>query len=174
MRVIDSLEETRFTALDYERLPEGFPCELIEGQLVKEPSPTFGHQDVIARLVALLVPRVAPGCVACAPLDVHLDDFNVLQPDVLVWRSAPDRDAQRVPVPVVVVEVLSPSTAERDRGRKTRLYLTAGAAEVWLIEPTTGAIEVHTTAGVTTHGPDENVTSRAIPAFSTSGADLTR
>ncbi len=38
-----------FTRDDYLRLPEGFPAELIQGQLVKEPAPTSDHQGLVVR-----------------------------------------------------------------------------------------------------------------------------
>ena len=172
MRLTD-VTETRFTIRDYERLPEDLRCQLIEGELVKEPSPTFGHQSIVSRLIGLLDRRLVTGSAVPSPIDVVLDDFSVLQPDVAIWRTAPDKDVQWVPTPTVVIEVLSPSTEQRDREQKTRLYLSGGVAEVWLIAPATGVIEVHTSEGATTHGPEETVTSAAIPEFSTSGADLT-
>ena len=45
---------THFTREDYDRLPEGFPCELIEGELVKEPSPFYQHQRVSLRLARII------------------------------------------------------------------------------------------------------------------------
>jgi Uma2 family endonuclease len=168
-----SSTETRFTIRDYEQLPEGFPCELIEGRFVKEPAPFFGHQRVITRLVHLLAGAVGTDRVAPSPIDVVIDDFSVLQPDVAVWTEAPERDARWVPTPALVIEVLSQSTASRDRDEKTHLYLAAGIAEVWLIEPETGVIEVHTVHGVRTFAADERVTSAIVPEFTTSGAELT-
>ena len=173
MRLTD-VTETRFTIRDYERLPEDLRCQLIEGQLVKEPAPTFGHQSIVSRLIGLLDRGLVTGSAVPSPIDVVLDDFSILQPDVAIWRTAPDKDVQWVPTPTVVIEVLSPSTEHRDREQKTRLYLAAGVAEVWLIQPTTGVIEVHTNARVTAHAPDETVTSAAIPELSTSGRDLAR
>jgi Uma2 family endonuclease len=174
MRAIDSVRESRFTILDYERLPEGFPCELIEGAFVKQPSPTPKHQNVIMRLTVLAANGIGTDRVVGAPLDVVLDDFSVLQPDVALWLSAPDWSERWVPTPAVVVEVLSPSTTQRDREQKTRLYLEGGVAEVWLVDPDSGAIEVHTSGAVSKHTPDEVVTSSTIPELSTSGSQLTR
>jgi len=173
MRLSDATE-TRFTIRDYERLPDDLRCQLIEGQLVKEPSPTFGHQSLVTKLLVIIAAAIGPDRVVGAPMDVVLDDFSVLQPDVVIWSQAPARDVRWVPTPTVAIEVLSPTTERRDREQKTRLYLAAGVAEVWLIQPTTGVIEVHTSEGVATHAPDETVTSAAIPKLSTSGGELTR
>jgi len=103
-----------------------------------------------------------------------IDDFSVLQPDVAIWKSAPDVDVRWAPIPAVAIEVLSRSTAARDRDQKTRLYLSAGVAEVWLIDPNSGSIEVHTKSGMRTFTVDDKVASAAIPEFTTSGAALIR
>ena len=74
----------QFTRADYERLPEGFPAELIDGMLVKEPSPTWDHQTFVGRLFTRLQDFAGAGRVVVSPIDVFIDDYNVLQPDVLV------------------------------------------------------------------------------------------
>ena len=78
-----------------------------------------------------------------APLDVHLADHSIVQPDVIYvapgnrfiiqdWiRGAPD----------LVVEVLSPSTSRRDRMHKLRLYAESGVKEYWIVDPVSEVIE---------------------------------
>ena len=163
-----------FTQRDYLQLPEGFPAELIEGEFVKEPSPTYWHQGLILRLVAPLLRSVDLDRVILAPADVFIDDWNVLQPDVLV--RAPE-DAVRGPaarsaIPVLVVEVLSPSTAHRDRERKTGIYLRAGVGEVWIVDPDAGAVEVHTSSGVRVFRGGEVAESRVVEGFRLSWSAL--
>jgi len=163
-----------FTRSDYERLPDGFPCELVEGQLVKEPAPIYRHQRVIVRLIAALLETVGADRAVTAPIDLFIDDHNVLQPDVAVFATALARDVRHIPTPQIVVEVLSPSTAARDRGRKTGIYLRAGVGEVWLIDPYSGSIEVHTSLGVTGNAGHEVVRSDVIAEVALRGADLIR
>jgi len=162
----------KFTRRDYERLPEGFPCQLVEGELVKEPSPIYRHQRVISRLFEALLVAVGAERVVTSPIDLFVDDYNVLQPDVAVFATPLSRTIRHIPVPAVVIEVLSPSTASRDRDQKTRIYLGAGVAEVWLIDPVTGAIDVHTPAGVASTSPDDRAMSTALPAIALCGAEL--
>ncbi len=47
-----------FTRADWEALPEGFPAQLVGGQLLREPAPTYGHEDVRMRLLRRLMPLV--------------------------------------------------------------------------------------------------------------------
>ncbi len=62
-----------FTRKDYMALPEGFPVELIRGELVKEPAPTFGHQGLVGDLHVLLRSVVGRRAVL-SPIDVFVDE----------------------------------------------------------------------------------------------------
>jgi hypothetical protein len=44
------IQNRKVTSEDYKKLPEGAPYELIEGMLVLEPSPEYGHQHVLMNL----------------------------------------------------------------------------------------------------------------------------
>jgi Uma2 family endonuclease len=165
----------RFTRADYARLPEGFPAQLVRGSLVKEPSPTYGHQRLVHLLLERLSACVGRDRVVPAPMDVGLDDHNVYQPDVVVLRDVPDADVRDVGIPWIVVEVLSPSTARLDREVKATRLLAAGVAEVWLVDPRARTIERRDASGaVIASSPGEigDVASTAIPGFRLSLADL--
>jgi Uma2 family endonuclease len=107
-------------------------------------------------------------------MDVFVDDWNVLQPDVLVIRPEvlAEADTEGPGIPLLVVEVLSPSTARRDRSRKTRIYLRAAVCEVWLVDPSARTIELHTTAGVERFAGEARAASAAIPGFTLAWTDL--
>jgi Uma2 family endonuclease len=168
------LVEGAFTRADWSLLPEGFPAQLVEGDLVKEPAPTYGHQIFVLRVAASLHRLVGVERAPVAPLDVGLDDFNVYQPDVVVLRKRLPLDARDVGIPLLVVEVLSPSTASRDRGVKRRRLLAAGVEEVWLVDPVLRSVEVHDAAGVRTASGKDVLRSRSLPAFSIVPAELFR
>jgi Uma2 family endonuclease len=138
---------------------------LIEGELVKEPSPTWKHQGIVVALTNRLLACVGERRLLVAPADLVLDRWNVMQPDLLVFAS--DVGAAQVPgeFPILVVEVLSPGTEARDRGVKCKRYLQAGIAEVWLVDPRAGRIEVRTRAGSRQYGADEEAASDVLPGF---------
>jgi Uma2 family endonuclease len=166
--------ETKFTQADYMRLPEGFPVELIDGELVKEPAPTYGHQRIASYVHVELYRLVGRGRVVESPIDLFIDEHNVLQPDVLVVEKPLGPKAKRARLPLLVVEVLSPSTAFRDRRQKRRIYLEAGVAEVWILDPETETIEVHARGSVREAGMGETVDSDAVPGFSLAPREVFR
>ena len=155
----------KFTRADYMRLPEGYPVELIDGQLVKEPSPTYSHQWIVGKLLVDLHGLVGPSRVVPSPIDVFVDKHNVLQPDLLVLDVPLGPDTKHATLPALVVEVLSPSTEVRDRMVKRRIYLEAGVREVWIIDPDAGAVDVYRKGGELTFGLDDPIQSAVLPAF---------
>jgi Uma2 family endonuclease len=70
---------------------------------------------------------------------------NDYEPDVLFYRpekASPIEPGQLLfPVPDFIAEVLSESTAERDRGVKFRDYAAHGVPEYWLVDPQTEMVE---------------------------------
>ena len=128
---------TPFVRADLELMPDdGRRYELIDGSLVVTPAPAFRHQVVSGQLHLLLAAACPDEMVVLfAPLDVALDDRSVLQPDLLV---APRRafTAQDLPTaPLLVVEILSPSTRHIDLGLKKARYETAGTSAYWVVDP---------------------------------------
>ena len=140
----------KFTVADYMTTPDDKRFELLDGELVLAPSPTTRHQRILSGLYLALEDFVASGQlgqVFFAPIDVLLDDTDVVQPDLLFVsnaRSAIITEANIQGAPDLVVEVLSPSTGARDRGYKQTLYAAHGVAEYWLVDPEAERVEVLT------------------------------
>ncbi|MCZ2094973.1 MAG: Uma2 family endonuclease, partial [Anaerolineae bacterium] len=80
--------QTKITADEFLQLPEtNTLTELIDGEIVVAPAPRDSHQDTVFE-AAKYVERIAPhGKIRLAPIDVYLDDINVVQPDVM-WNGA--------------------------------------------------------------------------------------
>ncbi|WGX96466.1 Uma2 family endonuclease [Nocardioides sp. L-11A] len=125
------------TALDVAELTgEGARYELIDGVLTEMAGCSEEHQDVVVHLIALLF-RLRPTTmkVLTAPFDI-IDDHTAVQPDVVVIPKGPPTDHGYVEgAPLLVVEVLSPSTALYDLNTKFKRYERAGVASYWAIDP---------------------------------------
>lgn len=110
--------------------------ELVDGVLLVSPSPRPLHQRVVARVLAAVSQSCARDCEALpAPVDVVLSDHTVLIPDVVVGRRADYTDRALVGVPVLAVEVISPSSRHVDTRLKRAKLEEAGCPHYWLIDP---------------------------------------
>jgi len=156
----DPISQRRVTYSDYAALDDGRRYQVLSGILVAEPAPTTLHQQVVANLFHVLrdhidnhIDRMAGGILLPSPVDVILDpeeQVEVLQPDI-VWvrpeRSAIVGMAAIFGVPDLVVEVLSPSNAMRDRSEKIPRYRRFGVPHVWILDPEMRLLEEMVLAG---------------------------
>ncbi len=129
---------------------DGNRYEILHGELLVTPPPAFGHERVGTKLLVELI-RWCEAHTDWTVLPrggVYVSQTNWFEPDVVVYPASGDgvTDWRALPVPVLVVEVLSPSTRKRDRHRKRPVYLAHGVPEVWTLDPTTLEIERWTTA----------------------------
>jgi Uma2 family endonuclease len=128
--------------LEYEdlvRLPDdGLIHELLDGELVVSPSPAPVHQRVVLKLARRLgdhVERLRLGELFVAPLDVILGPHDVLEPDLLVVTDPALTTHRAIEgPPALVVEVLSPSSASRDRVTKAQRYAVGGVTHYWIVD----------------------------------------
>lgn len=122
------------------------PIELVEGVVYMAPSPNYDHQKISVHLSTRLLTILPNGDVGVAPLDVHFDDETILQPD-LFWVSQGNpncilQDGYWHGAPDLCIEILSPSTAIRDKRDKFALYERFGVREYWIVDPTHQVVDV--------------------------------
>ena len=138
----------KFTYEDYCNAPEGKRYELHDGDLVLVPSPKEQHQTTTLDLAAEIrhfARTTGIGRAFVAPFDIVFSNHDVVQPDVIFVSTerldiiTPDNIQG---APDLVIEVLSPSTAHRDRTFKRALYARHGVREFWLVDTDTHTIEV--------------------------------
>jgi Uma2 family endonuclease len=139
----------RVSYADLERAPEdGCRYELHDGEVFVVPSPLPKHQVVALRIVEMLSEYVRQhgGFCVTSPIDIVFSDYDVLQPDVIYFSPARAHlvDINRVirHAPDLCVEVLSPSTAPADRGKKMQMFERYGVREYWIVDPAAEAIEI--------------------------------
>ena len=147
--------QERVSYADLERWPEdGRRYELYDGEVFEIPSPIPLHQMISARLHLALAEyvRTHGGVVLYAPLDIVLTDFDVVQPDVLLFTSERQHlvNPRKVTrhAPDLAIEILSPSTSANDRGRKLRLLARHRVKEYWLVDPDGVTVEVYRLSGL--------------------------
>ena len=147
------------------------PRELAYSRVREPAAPFFSHQALVLQVAKIWSNHVEPrqlGRVAVAPVDVVLDHERslIVQPDVLFIATA------RLSIirnqvwgaPDLVAEVLSESTANRDRGEKLEWYRQYGVRECWLVDLYGDSVTVVDFSGAApdtrrAHGPEPIVSS---------------
>ncbi|HEX7052040.1 MAG TPA: Uma2 family endonuclease [Longimicrobiales bacterium] len=143
-------ERSRWSYADFARLPsdDGNRYEVIAGVLHVTPSPRSLHQLIAVRLGQLLNGFAEDHRLGWVfgPVDVLFAEGDYLAPDLVFIR----RDRREIisdrgieAAPDLVIEILSDSTARRDRGLKRERYALYGVAEYWVVDPDARTIDVH-------------------------------
>jgi Uma2 family endonuclease len=132
---------------DLDRLPEApRHTELIDGALVFMISPQRAwHGRTVSGLLFALAEQAPAGLEVEREMTICLDKRNRPEPDLLATRAPydPDRTFYTPDEVLLVVEVVSPESAHRDRTVKLRKYAEAGIANYWRIEDEDGSPVVH-------------------------------
>ncbi len=138
----------RWTAAEVRALPDkpGTTYEVIDGELIVSPGPSFPHQRVAYEFTwrfetHVRTPRVA--YVLNGPGEIEADPHTLVQPDIFVVAPVNGRcpvDSNAVERFHLVVEVISPRSVRTDRVKKRRLYQRMGV-EYWIADPNARVIE---------------------------------
>ncbi len=138
----------KMTALEYEKLPEGPPQQLIDGEIIMTPSPSFYHQRIVLKLATIFENFVVTnnlGVVNASPIDVYLKEDEVYQPDIIFISNEQKKIIGRTVkgAPDLVVEILSPSNAYYDLTHKKNIYEETGVKEFWVVDPEGKTVEIY-------------------------------
>jgi len=134
-------------------LPENQIGEILYGELHAQPRPAYRHALAASSIGDELVSPFQKGrhggpggwWILDEP-ELHLD-MNIMVPDLAGWKK------ERMPqipdvawldlVPDWVCEILSPSTAQKDRSLKMPLYAKYGVKHIWLVDPAIRTLEAY-------------------------------
>lgn len=121
--------------------------ELIDGiPIAMSPAPVPQHQRVAGNLSAELHNALKNAkCKKCSiyhPIDYKISDDTILVPDLLIVCGKIDKKYLDFP-PALVVEILSPSTALRDRNTKFDIYQQQGVKYYLIVDSAKQTVEVY-------------------------------
>ncbi|HWB91721.1 MAG TPA: Uma2 family endonuclease [Puia sp.] len=135
----------KYSYVDYEKWEDRW--ELIDGTpYVKSPEPVYGHQRIATRLSGEFYFQLknSPIYTVCQPLNYKIADDTVLQPDMLIICGDVGYNQLYLNFPpLLVAEVLSPSTALRDRNTKFKIYQTQGVRYYLILSPDNKEVEIY-------------------------------
>ena len=157
-----------YTIDDYLSLPDDRRVELIDGYFYDMTGPTYTHQLIVGQIHFQLLSQAEKHTCPCypfiSPADVQLDcnEWTVVQPDVLVVCDLSKiQHGRYFGAPEFVVEVLSPSTRNKDMFLKGGKYQRGGVKEFWMVDPRGERVTVYdfreTDTRITIYGFDDKV-----------------
>lgn len=173
--MLRSKGEKKYTWQDYLAWPDEERWEVIDGVAYgMTPSPSSRHQVVAGNFFALVRERLrGKSCrVFVAPLDVYLDDFNFVQPDVMVVCDEKKIRDRIYGAPDLVVEVLSPATSLKDKREKKDLYEKFGVREYVIVHPEEMLVERFFLSEGGFKGPDVFGSQEVLPLLFLDGVEV--
>ncbi|MEO8452395.1 MAG: Uma2 family endonuclease [Gemmatimonadota bacterium] len=127
---------------------DGNRYELVDGELLVSPSPRGPHQRGVMELLHLVHPYVKShrlGYTITSPADLDLRSGQLVQPDFFVGGMVGKREPvewEDYGIPILVAEILSPSTARYDRVTKRRRYQRSALPIYWIVDLDARLVEV--------------------------------
>lgn len=154
MSKLQNNPDQKYTYAEYLHWPEDERWEIIEGLAYMQGAPSWQHQAISGEIFSQFHSyfKVNPCRVFASPFDVCISENNesdeeisniVCQPDIVViCDESKLRKTGYFGVPLLIVEISSPSTAKRDKILKFNKYEKVGVKEYWIVEPENKLINV--------------------------------
>ncbi len=170
---------TLLTSDQFLALPEEFDQhgnrikdELIGGEVVKMPQPSYFHDRIKNRISRLLGryldanPAVQFDSVV--ETGAQVSDYDTFVPDVALVRVGEQPLSVRIyrGAPELAIEVVSPTDTARHLKRKVDAYLEGGAKSVWIVYPEARSVMVHTSGSVRELKAHQFIEDPLLPGFS--------
>jgi len=138
----------KYTVEEYYSWDTSFRCELFEGTIVLQNSPTTKHQGLLGEIFVQLYNFLkGKSCrVFVSGFSVHLstEENTALLPDIIVVCDMSKlTDRNYFGAPDFIVEILSPSTAHMDKKKKFDKYRKYGVREYWIVDPESDTLQVN-------------------------------
>ena len=146
--VPDPLASTTLSYAAYAEIPaDGQRWEFLDGEVFVTPAPSPAHQFAVLRLGRFLednLPAFGQDAIAfVSPIDVILNDSEIVQPDAVVARRGQVSGRGIEGAPPLLVEVVSPTRHDLDREIKARRYAANGVERLWLADPVARTIDCY-------------------------------
>jgi Uma2 family endonuclease len=175
-------DEARWSTLSHDT---GLRYEVIDGVLYMGTSPSPKHQwitNCLARKFFAQIQDKSAGIILWTPVGLFMPGTDPVQPDIMILKPE-DKGliaaGKLATIPLLIVEILSPSNADHDLVTKRNAYAHADVPEYWILRPTEQDVLVHSDPEPTTGlyrqvrriAPDADLVAATLP-FRTPVRDL--
>ena len=170
----------KLTYDSYLQFPEdGNRHEIIDGIHYISSSPVPYHQALSRHIQFQLYAAIELndlGQVINAPIAVQFSEYDVVEPDIIVVlkENRIITETRVKGAPDLVVEILSPSTADRDQNLKKDLYQQNGVPEYWIVDPKAKVLRKYSLAEQTYGEPVSCTDAVSFDGLPDVTVDLTR
>ncbi len=149
MNILSNRQKERYTYQDYLSWSDDERWEIINGQAYyMGPAPKIRHQRILRNLswqFGKQLNKLEECELFTAPTDVVFDEFNVVQPDILIVCDRQKVTEDNIQgAPDLIIEIASASTELRDKREKLRLYEHFGVKEYIIVFPEREYLERYT------------------------------
>lgn len=155
----------QFEAMDKD---DSLTYELIDGIVLMAPSPSDEHQDVGVRIITTAAVKLkGTPCMPTYERDIKFNN-NICRPDVMIkCKDDPN-------VPIIIFEIVSPTSKRRDYVLKAAIYAESGAAEYWIIDTSAQTVIIHDYVNddIRVYTQGATIISNALPEFTISLAEI--
>ena len=123
--------------------------DLVNGQLKERPDVAFWHEILLGHLFAMLYDHIADhdlGLLVSSKAKLKISKFGGREPDIFFVSKALFHLVGKnlfKGVPPLVIEILSPTTANEDRVDKRQEYAGLGVGQYWFVDFQNRRIEVY-------------------------------
>lgn len=146
-------EDNMLTYDQYLSMGENVKYEIIDGELYNmSPSPSVKHQTIAKELVTEFnIYLRGKKCEVIPEIDVSLEGLEDVtkirewvRPDIsVICDKSKKKENHIAGAPDLVIEILSKSTAQKDKVTKFNLYKNSGVKEYWIVDPAYDLVEVY-------------------------------
>lgn len=141
MQEAENLKSITLEEFDAMERDERFRYELIDGTVLMSPRPTRDHQRINFKLAKAIDGLLdTPKCEVLQEIELPLNKTSIV-PDLSIICGDECKDENSLPL--VVIEILSPSTAQHDLFYKLNKYHDLGISEYWIVDPKAKSITIH-------------------------------
>jgi len=118
--------------------------EIIDGfPYAMSPKPMIKHQQTSGRIFSELDKDSCPECLVAMEIDYKIADDTIVSPDVLFACGEDLGEKYLLKTPQIIFEVLSPSTAKKDRNEKYSLYEEVGVEYYVIVDSQLHKAEIY-------------------------------
>lgn len=136
MTLLKELQPVTLAEFEAMEKQEGLTYELIDGVVMMSPRPAIKHQRINGKLYAGFLSLLSDkNCEPILESDLIIEKQNFVPDLMVVCDENLDEMIHYDKPPLIVVEIISPSSGSRDYFVKRRAYKELGVQEYWIVSP---------------------------------------